>query len=109
MRRLLAAAALASALLTAGCSFSVGTSVQVAPEELETQVSDTLADTVGRAPDAVDCPDPLEGEVDAETRCTLTDGDQRYGLTVTATEVRGTDVRLGIQVDDEPLAAGEDA
>ncbi|GIG36229.1 DUF4333 domain-containing protein [Cellulomonas pakistanensis] len=100
---------LASALLTAGCSLSVGTSVRVDPDDLASRVGDVLTETVGRAPDAVDCPDPLAGEVGAETRCTLDDGDLRYGLTVVATEVRGTDVRIEVEVDEEPLGAGERA
>lgn len=96
-------------LVTAGCSFSVGTSVRVDPEQIEAYASDALAETVGRAPDAVDCPEALVAEVGAETRCTLTDGDLRYGVTVVATEVRGTDVRMDVEVDQEPLGDGEAA
>lgn len=94
-------------LVTAGCSFSFGASVRVDPDDLAVHVSDVLAETVGRAPDAVDCPDSLEGEVGAETRCTLTDGDLRYGVDVVVTEVQGTDVRIGVEVDEEPLAPGQ--
>lgn len=109
MRRPAAAFALAAVLLSAGCSLSVGSSVRVEPDELSAHVSDVLTETVGRAPDEVDCPESLKGEVGAETRCTLSDGDLRYGVTVVATEVQGSDVKVGVQVDEQPLVDGEDA
>lgn len=105
--RLRPAAALSVLLLCGGCSFSVSSSVRVDPRELERHVSDALEESVGKSPEAVTCPEPLKGEVGAETRCTLTDGDVRYGVTVTATKVRGTDVRMAVLVDKEPLGQGE--
>lgn len=100
-------AALLLTLALTGCSASVGGS-QVSSEELAAQVSTVLAETVGRAPELVECPDPLEAEVGAEVRCTLTDGGETYGISVTATEVAGDQVSIDVQVDEEPLA-DEDA
>lgn len=93
--------------LLAGCT--VGQTVTVSPDELARQVSTMLEEQVGVAPDAVECPETLDGETGAETRCELTAGDERYGVTVTVTSVEGTQVGLDIQVDQEPLAEGEDA
>ena len=57
---------------------------------------------VGRAPDSVDCPDDLKGEVGATTRCTLRDGGESYGVDVNVTKVEGTDVKFDLKVDDQP-------
>jgi outer membrane murein-binding lipoprotein Lpp len=108
MRPALAGAAVVLALLTAGCSASAGTPT-VSSEELETQVVAMLEEQVGQTPDDLDCPDALPAEEGAEVRCTLTAGDSAIGVTVTATSVEGEDVTLGIQVDDEALAEGEEA
>lgn len=100
-------AALLLTLALAGCSVSVGDK-QVSTEELAEQVSTVLAETVGRAPELVECPDPLDAEVGAEVRCTLTDSGETYGISVTATEVADDEVSIDVQVDEEPLA-DEDA
>jgi hypothetical protein len=110
MRSRLALATTVLALTLSGCSFSAGVgTARVAPEELETTVTEQLTEYAGQAPDDVECPDALPVELDAEVRCTLTAGADRLGVTVTATKVDGTDVKLGIQVDDEVLADGEEA
>ncbi|MEZ5380276.1 MAG: DUF4333 domain-containing protein [Microthrixaceae bacterium] len=93
----LVTAALALILgLTSGCSTSVSAS------DLEEQVSSELENQFGQAPESVDCPDDLDAEVGAEVRCTLSDGDQSYGVSVNVTEVDGSDVRFDIAVDDQP-------
>lgn len=71
----------------------------VPEEDVEQQVSDALAESVGQTPDDVDCPDDLPAEVGAEMRCTLTADGESIGLTVTVTEVEGTNVNFDIQVD----------
>lgn len=86
----------------AGCSLEVGNSGPVPASEVAQQVSDQLEARVGRAPDAVECPDDLEAEVGATLRCTLTDGDTELGVDIEVTEVDGSDVRFDIQVDDAP-------
>ncbi|MDP3967443.1 MAG: DUF4333 domain-containing protein [Nocardioides sp.] len=93
----------AAALLLSGCSGSVsigGSGVE--SDQLAQEVSDQLETTVGQAPDDVDCPDGLDAEVGAETRCTLTDGDATYGVSVTATAVEDGEVSFDIAVDGEP-------
>ncbi len=74
----------------------------VSTGDLEQEVSDQLEAEVGEAPDSIDCPDPLPAEVGAEVRCTLTDADTSFGLTLTVTEVDGEDVAFDILVDDAP-------
>jgi uncharacterized protein DUF4333 len=55
----------------------------------------------GKKVDQVTCPD-LSARVGASTRCTLTAGLDKYGVTVTVTAVQGTDVKFDIQVDQAP-------
>lgn len=94
-------ALLAVSLALTGCSFSVGGG-SVDQGDLEKVVADKLERLAGQRPDSVDCPDALDAEVDATTRCTLSDGKDTFGLTVTATSVDGGNVGLDIQVDDKP-------
>jgi hypothetical protein len=94
-----AAAAVATA---AACSFSAGSSVSVDKKDLAKEISAQLTKQVGRAPESVECPDDLKGEVGATTRCTLNDGGQTYGVGVNVTKVDGTDVKFDLKVDDKP-------
>src|ERR1700753_546063 len=75
MRRLVGSAVWGAAALatTVACSFSVGSGVTVDKKDLAKEISAQLEKQVGRAPDSVDCPDDLKGEVGATTRCTLKD------------------------------------
>jgi Domain of unknown function (DUF4333) len=104
MRRLLGSALwVAAAIATvAACSFSAGTSVSVDKDELAKEISAQLKKQVGRAPESVECPDNLKGEVGATTRCTLNDAGNTYGVDVNVTKVEGTDVRFDLKFDDEP-------
>jgi len=104
MRRLLGSAVWAAAAVTTAvaCSFSAGTSVSVDKAELAKQISAQLKQQIGRAPDSVDCPDNLKGEVGATTRCMLKDGGDAYGVNVNVTKVEGTNVNFDIKVDDQP-------
>jgi hypothetical protein len=105
MRRLLGSAvwAVAAATTAVACSFSASTGgVSVDKRELAKQISAQLEQQVGRAPDSVDCPDNLRGEVGATTRCMLKDGDDAYGINVNVTKVEGTDVKFDMKVDDQP-------
>lgn len=77
---------------------------QVAQSDVETQVADSLEAQVGQRPDSIDCPGDLAGEIGHEMRCTLTDGADQYGLTVTVTEAEGTRVDFDIVVDDTPMS-----
>lgn len=84
----------------AGCSLEIGDSGKVPAEQVAQQVSDQLEARVGRAPDAVECPEDLAAEVGATLRCTLTDGDDEIGVDVEVTAVDDSDVTFDIQVDD---------
>jgi hypothetical protein len=78
----------------------------------ETVPSDTVADAaetlleqeLGLRPD-VDCPDELAVEEGAETRCTLTAGDDptEYGVTVSVAAVEDDEPTYRVEVDTEPL------
>ena len=97
MRRItLAALAVASAALLAGCS-----STTVSAGDVEDQISSQLESQVGQAPDKVDCPDDLEGKVDATMTCVLTAGSDTLDVTVTVTKVDGSDVNFDIKVADQ--------
>lgn len=78
------------------------TSVSVDKGELAKEISAQLEKQVGRAPESVECPDDLKGEVGATTRCTLNDGGKTYGVDVNVTKVEGTDVKFDLKVDDQP-------
>ena len=94
-----AAAAVATAV---ACSFSAGSSVSVAKSDLAREISAQLEKQVGRAPESVDCPEDLKGEVGATTRCTHNDAGETYGVDVNVTKVEGADVKIDLKVDDQP-------
>lgn len=94
-----AAAAVATAV---ACSFSAGSSVSVHKNDLAKEISAQLEKQVGRAPESVDCPEDLKGEVGATTRCTLNDAGETYGVDVNVTKVEGADVKFDLKVDDQP-------
>ena len=60
-----------------------------------------LESQVGQAPDKVNCPDDLEGKVDATMTCVLTAGSDTLDVTVTVTQVDGSDVSFDIKVADQ--------
>jgi hypothetical protein len=104
MRRIVGSAVWAAATVTtaAACSFSASTTPTVDKGELAKEISAQLQKQVGRAPESVDCPDDLKGEVGATTRCSLTDAGETYGVNVDVTKVDGTDVKFDLKVDDKP-------
>ncbi len=65
-------------------------------------ISDKLTQQVGKKPDSVTCPDNLKGTEGATLRCELTDGGQKYGVSVTVTSVDAGDVNFDFKVDDHP-------
>ena len=85
------------ALTLAGCAATV------AADEVATQAENALEEQVGARPDIV-CPEDLDAEVGAETRCTLTAGDDptEYGVTVTVTAVDGGRAEFDVEVDGQP-------
>jgi hypothetical protein len=101
LRLLVAAPILALGL--AGCSSSL------AANDVEEGAEDALEEQIGARPD-ISCPEDLEAEVGAETRCTLTAGDDptEYGVTVTVTSVEDDTANFDVRVDEEPTGGGED-
>lgn len=93
--------ALAFPALT-GCGVVSSGTPEIKPDELERVVAERLEKQTGRRPDAVDCPDPLDGERGATTRCTLTIGPADYGVTLTTTDTLRGQVVFGIEVDRQP-------
>jgi hypothetical protein len=72
-------------------------------DDVATQAENALEEQVGARPDIV-CPEDLDAEVGAETRCTLTAGDDptEYGVTVTVTAVDGGQAQFDVEVDGQP-------
>jgi Domain of unknown function (DUF4333) len=98
-RRLLV---LTAPFLLTGCS--VFGSAVLSAEEVATQTEEALEEQVGVRPE-VTCPDDLDAEVGAETRCVLTAGGDptEYGVTVRVESVDGGKATFDVQVDEEPL------
>lgn len=70
---------------------------------IERNVKAALKQSVGKEPDSVDCPDTLTASTGATTRCTLTEGGTKYGLTVTVGNKTGANrYHLDVKVDDQP-------
>lgn len=74
-------------------------------EDVERRLSKALEDQTGTKPDKVDCPDDLEGEKDATMKCVIKDGSNDIPVTLTVTEVDGTDLRFRYEVADAPTDA----
>ncbi|CAN5757163.1 DUF4333 domain-containing protein [soil metagenome] len=86
---------------TPATTAAAGTPV-VAPAELESQLDAQLKAQFGAAPDALTCPDGLEGTVGATTTCVLTDGAETYDVLLTTKTVDGLDVNFDFKVADTP-------
>jgi hypothetical protein len=52
----------------------------------------------------ITCPEDLEAEVGAETRCVLTNSDtgEEYGVSVTVTSVENGSAQFDVRVDNQP-------
>jgi len=88
--------------LLAGLAACSSTKVLTA-DTVATSAEDALEEQIGARPD-ISCPDDVEAEVGAETRCTLTAGDDptEYGVTVTVTSVEGSNATFDVEVDEQP-------
>ena len=71
-------------------------------DQVSSILSHKLTQQVGRKPDSVTCPDNLKGVQGATLRCELTDSGQKYGISVTVTNVDAGDVNFDYKVDDHP-------
>lgn len=103
MMSLLAAGAV---LTLAGCTATVTTDEDktVPREELEKGIADSLEQSVGQRPDSVECPDPVKAKAGESTRCVLSAGNVRYGLTakITSYDKDSGNAHYEVQVDDKP-------
>ena len=99
-RPLIALPLLALGLTACGGTLSAG--------EVATQAEAALEEQVGSRPD-ISCPEDLDAEVGAETRCTLTAGGDptEYGVTITVTAVEGDTAEFDIVVDEEQAGGGQ--
>ncbi|CAM5460747.1 DUF4333 domain-containing protein [Streptomyces fimicarius] len=104
-----AAVGVLAAFLVAGCSVSVGSPKAVSKEEVAKQASAALSKKIGREIDDVTCEDDLKAEAGETTRCELTVGGQKLGMTATATSVDDDKVKMDFKVDDAPDAGGSAA
>ena len=88
---------LATAAVAAGCS----STPTVDQARLEDEISSQLEKQVGQAPDKIECPSDLTGEVGKTERCTLTAGSDQLGVSVKVTSVDGDKVNFDIEVDEK--------
>jgi hypothetical protein len=81
----------------------VGCAGSLPAVDVATQAEDVLEEQEGVRPD-ITCPDDLEEEVGAQTRCTWTAGDDptEYGLTITVTAVDGDGAEFDVELDRQP-------
>jgi hypothetical protein len=88
----------------AACSVNIGSSSSLPADTVASSAEDALEEQIGVRP-AISCPEDVEAKVGAETRCTLTGGDDptEYGVTVTVTSVDGKNATFDVEVDDQPL------
>jgi hypothetical protein len=102
--RTLAVTAALTALAASGCSASasVGRTPYLDRATVEGKSAQMLTAEAGQVPDAVDCPEDLQGRVGVTMRCALTAEGQEYGLTVEVTQVQDRQIFFHLQVDDEP-------
>jgi len=114
MRRHLAAALVTTALtsaLLAGCSASIDIGGQsISSEELATQVTAALAESMKVAADEVPtitCPEDLDATVGASTTCVLQDdtSGKEYDVAVKVTSIEGSKALFSVEVASQPNSA----
>lgn len=105
-RSAFAATVLVAVSLLGACSASVeaSKSAGISKDRLADVVKEKLEAQVGSKADSVECDGELPAKVGATQRCVLTDGDKKWGVTVTANSVEGDNVKFGVEVDDQPMS-----
>lgn len=98
MKRSGIACVLAAVALGVGCG-----SATVSKGQVEEQAKKALATVVGREPEDITCPSNLDAKVGATIRCVLSDGGKQWGVTVTVTQVDGSDVKFNTVVDENAI------
>lgn len=96
-------------LLLSGCeaNFSLGaSSPELAKAKLEQGLKDVIRDKTGVTLTGATCDGPLKGEKGATQRCAVVDGEGKtIGVTVTATDVQGSQISFNWKVDDQPTGS----
>ncbi|MUM18142.1 DUF4333 domain-containing protein [Mycobacterium sp. CBMA271] len=107
-RPLVAALTLAG-LLISGCGahFSLGSSTtELARSKLEAGLKDGIHNKTGVTISSSTCEGALRGEKGATQRCTVVDGDGKtIGVTVTTTDVQGSQIYFNWKVEDQPASS----
>ncbi|HVW42251.1 MAG TPA: DUF4333 domain-containing protein [Amycolatopsis sp.] len=83
----------------AGCSADA----TVSKENLQNGIADALQKSVGQRPDSVECPGSVKAKAGETTRCVLTAGSTKYGLTATITSYDDGTAHYNVQVDNKPM------
>lgn len=96
-------------LLLSGCAanLSLGSSSpELAKAKLEQGLKDGIKDKTGLTLTGATCDGALKGEKDATQRCEVVDGGGKtIGVTVTATDVRGSQIFFNWKVDDQSASS----
>lgn len=82
------------------------TELVIPRETVEDDIANSLEESVGQRPDAVECPGDLSARQGESIRCVLHAGPDRLGVaaTVTSASVQGgqLDYHLDVKVDEKP-------
>lgn len=92
---------LLAALALAGCKGSVEVKSdppRLSEKKVEQEVTRSLTEEVGTAPDDIDCPGDLEGVKGTTMTCVLTAGEDHLDVAVEVTSVEGSHIRFSAQV-----------
>ena len=83
-------------------SDTAGNSLPVS--EVVRDVSGAFQDMTGHAPEHIDCPGDLPGQVGASERCPVADNGKHYSANVIITEVNGSRITTQTWIDEEAAA-----
>lgn len=93
----LAALLLTTSALLAGCS-----DAEVAKADLEQSAMKQLSATVGKQSPPITCPTGLKAKLGTKVVCSMPINGKPYDVTVTVTQVEGTNIKYGVEVADKP-------
>jgi hypothetical protein len=97
----------ACAVLTlTGCSVTTSEEPTLSEKTLEQNITDSLEKSVGQRPDSVDCPGSVKAKAGERTRCVLSAGNVRFGLTATITSYDDAsgNAKYDVKVDEKPMS-----
>ncbi|MGJ4070200.1 DUF4333 domain-containing protein [Corynebacterium jeikeium] len=101
MSKRIGAAFLTGALAITGLSAcSLLSDREVAKEDVEKGISDSLEKEVGRKPERIECPSGLKAEEGAKLECKLHHSGDSISVDVTVDSVDGDNVHYNVEVAD---------